>query len=47
MLSPSGQDADVVAASATRGRRRRVAMLLSCDSFEKFFGGTFGLDRDT
>ena len=23
-----------------------MAMLLSCDSFEKFFGGTFGLDRD-
>jgi len=25
--------------------RSRVAMLLSCESFEGFFGGTFGLDR--
>ena len=28
------------------GLPRRVAMLLSCNSFEKFFGGNFGLDRD-
>ena len=26
---------------------KRVAMLLSCDSFEKFFGGMFNLDRDS
>ena len=25
---------------------KRVALLASCDSFEKFFGGTFGLNRD-
>ena len=29
------------------GSRRQIAMLLSCDSFEKFFGGNFGLDRDS
>ncbi len=26
---------------------KRVAMFLSCDSFEGFYGGTFGLDRET
>ena len=29
------------------GTRRRVAMFLSIDSFEGFYGGTFGLDRET
>ncbi len=32
-------------ASAWAPSRSRVAMMLSCDSFEGFFGGTFGLDR--
>ncbi len=27
--------------------RKRVAFFLSCDSFEGFYGGTFGLDRET
>ena len=26
---------------------RRVAVFTSCDSFEGFYGGTFGLDRET
>jgi glycosyltransferase involved in cell wall biosynthesis len=26
---------------------KRVAMFISCDSFEGFYGGTFGLDRET
>ena len=26
---------------------RRVAIFTSCDSFEGFYGGTFGLDRET
>ena len=30
--------------TATHGRR--VALFLSCDSFEGFFGGTFGLNRE-
>ena len=48
MLNQAGREADGAAAPAPgrRGGAGRVAMLLSCDSFEKFFGGTFGLDRD-
>ena len=30
----------------TKPPKKRIAMFLSCDSFEKFFGGTFGLTRD-
>ncbi len=28
------------------GRGKHIAMFLSCDSFDKFFGGMFGLDRE-
>ena len=27
--------------------KKRVAIFISCDSFEGFYGGTFGLDRET
>jgi glycosyltransferase involved in cell wall biosynthesis len=41
-LQPNRSIADV-----DRPVAKRVAFFLSCDSFETFFGGMFGLDRET
>ncbi len=39
---------DQAAGSAALGRRKkRIAIFISCDSFEGFYGGTFGLNRET
>ncbi len=33
--------------SSSQHHKRRIAVFISCDSFEGFYGGTFGLDRKT
>ncbi len=48
-LPAVGQQAGSVLLSepdAAKPRLRRVAIFTSCDSFEGFYGGTFGIDRE-
>ena len=45
--TPASRPDPTVRAADPASRKKRIALFISCDSFEGFYGGTFGLDRQS